>query len=100
MRIPARGLLVAVLLLLTGCNAEPGPGGTEPPTGTPPEDGTAQTCIYNEVEYPEGYVFGSDGGVVRCTGGANGLCNSGPLAGRSCIVATECHATCTRGQWR
>ncbi|WP_257453495.1 hypothetical protein [Archangium lipolyticum] len=102
MLILARGLLVAVLSvpLLTGCNAGPEPGDNEPPGETPPEGGTERTCTYSDVEYPEGYTFGSDGGVARCTGRVNGVCDFGPLMGYACAVSTDCHATCIGGDWR
>ncbi len=103
MRILARSLLTVVLLisLLPGCNAEPAPeNDTWPPIETPPEEGAEMTCTYNEVQYPDGFVFGDDGGVARCTSRFNGLCGSGPFTGRSCIVSTDCYATCTHGHWR
>ncbi|QRN98639.1 hypothetical protein JRI60_06230 [Archangium violaceum] len=102
MRILARCLLAVVLglPLLTGCNAEPEPGNNTPIDETPTEDGTAKTCTYNTVEYPEGYVFGSTGGVARCTSRVNGVCDFGPLAGKSCAASTDCQAICANGEWR
>lgn len=103
MSLSVRSFVAALLLApLLGCNAGPEPEDTAP-TQAPAAESSVHamaTCEYNGTQYPDGYVYGSNGGANRCSAKVNGYCTSGPFAGDPCVASGECYATCVNGTWQ